>query len=245
MILDDSGHRKHGNFTSGLGRQYIGEIGKTDNGIVTVTTHYYDGKKSLPLDIELYQHSSFLQEGKDDKLFQKKPDLGIQLIDRSLDRGYRPGIVLIDAGYGNNTAFLKKLEDRRLKYAGGVAKNRKVIITPNSENEQSISLYELLKSLPSQRFEEVLLLLEKPRKVWVATFKALVSRLEGERTFAIVMNASSYEEATDIDDFITNVDPYKVTSEWIVKTYQERNWVEVFYREALIMVRVKRISSER
>ena len=111
MILDDSGHRKSGNFTSVVGRQYIGEIGKTVMVIVTVTTHYYDGKKSLPLDIKLYQHSNSLPEGKDDKLFQKKPDIGIELIDRSLDRGPSPGIVLIDAGYGNNTTFLKKLEE--------------------------------------------------------------------------------------------------------------------------------------
>ena len=34
LIVNDSGHRKSGNFTSGVGRQYIGEIGKTDNGIV-------------------------------------------------------------------------------------------------------------------------------------------------------------------------------------------------------------------
>ena len=49
-----------GNFRAGVGRQYIGEIGKTDKGIVLVTTHLYDGKKSLPLDIdiELYQHAS-------------------------------------------------------------------------------------------------------------------------------------------------------------------------------------------
>ena len=53
LIVDDSGHRKSGNFTCGVGRQYIGEIGKTDNGIVVVTTHLYDGVKSLPLDIEL------------------------------------------------------------------------------------------------------------------------------------------------------------------------------------------------
>ena len=38
LIVDDSGHRKSGNFTAGVGRQYIGEIGKTDNGIVVVTT---------------------------------------------------------------------------------------------------------------------------------------------------------------------------------------------------------------
>ncbi len=27
LIIDDSGHRKSGNFTDGVGRQYIGEIG--------------------------------------------------------------------------------------------------------------------------------------------------------------------------------------------------------------------------
>jgi len=34
LIIDDSGHRKSGSGTAGVGRQYIGEIGKTDNGIV-------------------------------------------------------------------------------------------------------------------------------------------------------------------------------------------------------------------
>ena len=128
LILDDSGHRKSGNFTEGVGRQYIGEIGKTENGIVVVTTHLYDGSKSLPLDIELYQHSSSLPEGKKDFEFKKKPELGLALIDRSLDRGYRPGIVLIDAGYGNNTSFLLELEKRKLKYIGGIAKNRTFIL---------------------------------------------------------------------------------------------------------------------
>ena len=39
-MLDDSGHRKSSNFTPGVGRQYIGEMSKKDNGIATVTTHY-------------------------------------------------------------------------------------------------------------------------------------------------------------------------------------------------------------
>ena len=232
LILDDSGHRKSGNFTAGVGRQYIGEIGKTDNGIVTVTTHYYDGKKSLPLDIELYQHSSSLPEGKKDKLFEKKPDRGIKLIDRSLNRGHRPGIVLIDAGLGNNTTFLKKLEDRKLNYLGGVAKNRKIAIKKQLEIEVETSLEELAKTLPPDVFQPVILSTEKPKTVFVATFKASVSRLEGDRTFAIVMNASSFEVATDIDYFITNFEPSKVTSEWIVRTYCQRNWIEVFDREA-------------
>ena len=55
--------------------------------IVTVTTHYYDGKKSFPIEIKLDQYSSSLAKGKDDELFKKKPDIGIELIDRSLSRG--------------------------------------------------------------------------------------------------------------------------------------------------------------
>ena len=130
LIVDDSGHRKSGNFTAGVGRQYIGEIGrtshafeetsndvssKTDNGNVVVTTHLYDGKKSLPLDIELYQHGDSLPEGKKDPEFKKKPTLALELIDKSLNRGYRPGIVLIDSSYGNNTSFLKDLEEPEIK----------------------------------------------------------------------------------------------------------------------------------
>ena len=68
LIVDDSGHVKSGNFTDGVGRQYIGEIGrtshafevssndvssKTENGIVTVTTHLYDGVRTLPLDYRI------------------------------------------------------------------------------------------------------------------------------------------------------------------------------------------------
>ena len=73
--------------------------------IVTVTTHYYDGKKSFPIEIKLDQHSSSLAKGKDDELFDQKPDIGIELIDRSLSWALSPGIVLIDGSYGNNTKF--------------------------------------------------------------------------------------------------------------------------------------------
>ncbi|MBD2512471.1 IS701 family transposase [Nostoc muscorum FACHB-395] len=232
LIIDDSGHRKSGNFTDGVGRQYIGEIGKTDNGIVVVTTHLYDGRKSLPLDIELYQHASSLSEGKQDPEFEKKTELAIKLIDRTLERKYQPGIVIVDAGYGNNTSFLLELEKRELKYLGGLAKNRKVTITQKDENQQIIRLDELAQSLPREAFTEIKLNLDKPRTVWVVTREIEISQLKGKRNIAIVMNAETFSQATDIDYFITNVSSSIVTPQWIVDTYGARNWVEVFYREA-------------
>ncbi len=205
LIIDDSGHRKSGNFTDGVGRQYIGEIGKTDNGIVVVTTHLYDGRKSLPLDIELYKHANSLPSGKQDSEFEKKTELAIKLIDQTLKRRYQPGIVIIDAGYGNNTSFLLDLESRQLKYLGGVAKNRKLNVNDQSNNQQTIRLDKLAESLPEEAFTKIQLNLDKPKKVWVVTREIEISRLQGKRNIAIVMNASTFSQATDIDYFITNV----------------------------------------
>jgi SRSO17 transposase len=212
--------------------QYIGEIGKTDNGIVVVTAHLYDGRKSLPLDIELYQHGSSLPEGKQNSEFAKKPELALKLIDRNIERKYQPGIVIIDAGYGNNTSFLLELERRQLKYLGGVAKNRKVTVTQKDNIQQTIRLDELAQSLPQEAFTEIQLNLAQPKTVWVVTKEIEISQLVGKRTIAIVMNAATFSLATDIDYFITNFSSSIVTAKWVVDTYKDRNWVEVFYREA-------------
>ena len=113
-----------------------------------------------------------------------------------------------------------------------MAKNRKIIIKKESGVEKETRLDELAKCLPAEQFKSVTLNLEKPKTVWVAIVKARTSRQLKERTFAIVMNASSFEKATDIDYFITNIKADQITEEWIVTTYSQRNWVEVFYRES-------------
>ena len=223
---------RSGNFTAGVGRQYIGEIGKTDNGNVIVTTHLYDGKKSLPLDIELYQHGNSLPEGKKDPLFKKKPELALELIDKSLERGFRPGIVLIDSGYGNNTKFLKELEKKNFSYLGGLAKNRQVKVVNSSELTEEIRLDTLAESLPKEAYTQTSIKLEKARTVWVATIEVEISRLKGKRKIAIVRDAPLFEKADDIDYFVTNVKPSIVTSQWVVDTYSQRNWVE---RHSLLM----------
>ena len=90
---------------------------------------------------------------------------------------------------------------------------------------------ELPENLSKKDFTEVTLNLDKEKKVWVKTLEVEISRLEGKRSVAIVMNADTFCQATDVDYFITNVHQNIVTPEWIVSTYSQRNWVEVFYRE--------------
>jgi hypothetical protein len=149
----------------------------------------------------------------------------------------------LPSDYGNNTSFLKELETRKLKYLGGIAKNRKVTIKKEFFLT-SMRMDELAQSLSYGEFTEVDLILYKPKKVWVKTLEVEISRLEGIRTVAIVMNAKTFEKATDIDYFITNVDPNKVTPQWVVETYSQRNDLRSFLQRSQGLVRIKRIPSE-
>ena len=69
----------------------------------------------------------------------------MELIARSLNRGYQPGIVLIDSAYGNNTSFLKELENRKLKYIGGIAKNRNLLFQTASGKSDTIRIDEYVQ----------------------------------------------------------------------------------------------------
>ncbi|MCC3544858.1 MAG: transposase, partial [Microcoleus sp. PH2017_22_RUC_O_B] len=135
-------------------------------------------------------------------------------------------IVLMDAGYGNNTSFLQELENRKLKYIGGLAKNRKVIIQKTVDETEEIRVDNLAKTLPVEAFAKIQLNLERPRTVWVAIKEVELSKCTGKKVMAIVMNAETFDTATEIDYLMSNVDLETATEEWIVKTYSKRNWVE-------------------
>lgn len=132
-----------------------------------------------------------------------------------MNRGYRPGIVLIDSSYGNNTSCLKELESRKLNYIGGIAKNRHILIKDKSGKTEAIRIDEYAQWISSEEFKEIQIVGEKTRTVWVAILEAEISQLKGRRKIAIVtghinsgnkfqrqplMNAPAFEEAEDIDE---------------------------------------------
>jgi SRSO17 transposase len=52
LIIDDTGDRKSGRQTAHVGRQYLGSVGKIDNGIVVVSTLWADEERYYPLHAE-------------------------------------------------------------------------------------------------------------------------------------------------------------------------------------------------
>lgn len=51
----------------------------------------------------------------------------------------------------------------------------------------------MAESLPKEAYTQILINLEKSRTVWVATIEVEISRLEGTRKIAIVMNAATFK----------------------------------------------------
>ena len=69
------------------------------------------------------------------------------------------------------------MENRNLKYLGGLAKNPKVLASDQEDSPQIIRLDELAQSLPQQAFTEIQLELDKPKTLWVVTKEVEISPL--------------------------------------------------------------------
>jgi hypothetical protein len=69
LVIDDAGDRKDGSATAHVARQYLGSVGKTDNGIVAVTSLWADARCYWPLHAVPYTPVSRLAKGKSDPGF--------------------------------------------------------------------------------------------------------------------------------------------------------------------------------
>ena len=62
LVIDDTGDRKAGSHTEHVARQWLGSIGKVDNGIVAVSSLWADERVYYPLHLRPYTPRSRLPE---------------------------------------------------------------------------------------------------------------------------------------------------------------------------------------
>src|SRR5262245_35798050 len=72
-----------------VARQYLGSVGKTDNGIVVVCTLWADERVYYPLHVAPYTPAGRLPAGTADPGFATKAQLVLQLARRARTAGYR------------------------------------------------------------------------------------------------------------------------------------------------------------
>ena len=116
LVIDDSGDRKAGRRTAHVARQWLGSLGKTDNGIVAVTSLWADERVYWPVDVVAYTPASRLANGKRDPAFRTKPQLAAELIDAARTAGIAFRAVVADCFYGDNEGFTMALGRTKVAY---------------------------------------------------------------------------------------------------------------------------------
>jgi hypothetical protein len=117
LVIDEHGDRKAGDQTAHVGRQYLGNLGKIDNGVVSVTSLWADEGVYYPLDFEPYTQAHHFEKGERDPAFRTKLKIALELVDRAVKLGLPFEAVVADNFYGEDLTFRQGLRDLRLGYA--------------------------------------------------------------------------------------------------------------------------------
>ncbi|WP_251064737.1 transposase [Streptomyces sp. ISL-44] len=116
LVIDDSGDRKDGTATAHIGRQWLGRLGKTDNGIVTVTTVWADERLYYPLHATPYTPAHHFPRKRNDPEFRTKPQLATDLAGQAQQAGFDFRAVVADCGYGDHDEFRHTLREAGLPF---------------------------------------------------------------------------------------------------------------------------------
>src|SRR3954462_12335754 len=127
-IVDDTGLPKKGKLSVGVARQYCGQLGKRDNCQVAVTLSVATEHASLPIAYRLYLPEAWAGEPArramagvpEEVAFATKPAIALEQNGRAPADGVAPGVVVTDAGYGNDTDFRDGVTGLGLAYVAGI-----------------------------------------------------------------------------------------------------------------------------
>jgi DDE superfamily endonuclease len=116
LVIDETGDRKDGKATAHVGKQYLGGIGKIDNGVVSVSSLYAEERIYYPVEVEPYTPAHHFEGAKSDPAFRTKPQIALELVERAVEMEIPFRAVVGDILYGEHRKLKEGLEDRRLPY---------------------------------------------------------------------------------------------------------------------------------
>jgi SRSO17 transposase len=130
-LIDETSAVKSGDKTPGVQRQYLGCVGKIDNGIVTVHLGVCKGRYKTLLDAELFLPEDWAKDRArcqaagipEDMTYRPKSQIALEEVDRATANGVPLDWITFDEGYGKAPEFVCGLDDRQLLFVGEVPKS--------------------------------------------------------------------------------------------------------------------------
>ena len=130
-VIDETSCQKWGDQTPGVQRQYLGCVGKVDNGIVTVHVGLAKGRFQALLDADLYLPESWDQDRErcraagipDEVRYRPKWRIALDQVVRLSGNGVHFDWLIFDEGYGAAVPFLNILNLVKQRFVAEVPVN--------------------------------------------------------------------------------------------------------------------------
>jgi SRSO17 transposase len=159
-IIDDTAVPKKGKHSVGVAHQYCGQLGKQANCQAAVSLSIANHHASLPIAWRLYLPREWTQDRErckkagvpKDVRFKTKPQIALDQIRAASRAGLPRGPVLMDSGFGKDTALRTSLTELGLLYAAGILPQTKVWMEGRRKPH---SVEKLALSLPADAWREV------------------------------------------------------------------------------------------
>ncbi len=200
LLIDESGFAKQGNGSVGVSRQWLGRLGKVDNGQVAVFGALANGRYVSPVDVRLYLPREWINDPQrcehagvpeDERIFRTKIELALEIVQHTRRNGLGYGWVGADAGYGKGPGFCFALDKMGETFIVDVHSDFHVFLkdpgpylpqkvnnsgrpfTKYRTDQESIEVKDLLNSVPAQRWKTVTL-----RKTTRGVLRVRICRLK-------------------------------------------------------------------
>ena len=182
-MVDDTAFPKQGEHSVGVARQYCGQLGKQDNCQVAVSLSVANDDASLPIAYRLYLPETWAGDASlrtkagvpEEAVFETKPVIALDQLRQARDEGIPVGIVLGDAGYGDECDFRVGVSELDLRYVLGIrpgtsvwppgqaplppapwsGQGRPPTRLRRSPEHQPVSVKDLARSLPRRAWRSV------------------------------------------------------------------------------------------
>ena len=123
LVIDETGDRKKGKKTDYVARQYLGSVGKIDNGIVSVNAYGIYENITFPLLFKIFKPKGTLKENDS---YKTKIELASSIVAELIEFGFNIELVLADSLYGEANSFIRTLDKYNLPWVLAIRSNHGV-----------------------------------------------------------------------------------------------------------------------
>lgn len=116
LIIDETGDLKDGTHTAHVGRQYLGNVGKIGQGVVSISSLWADEQVYYPLDVIPYTPAHWFAHGKQDPAFRTKLILAIDLVKQAVAGQWPFKAVVADSFYGEDAIVRDYLHEQGIGF---------------------------------------------------------------------------------------------------------------------------------